>query len=60
MERGLRPPVVPGTGPGRVMTHQLMCPECRDGKHDNCDGSGWDRETDEFIRCPCAQRGHTP
>jgi hypothetical protein len=40
------------------MTHQLMCPECRDGKHHNCDGSGWDRETDEFIRCPCAARGH--
>jgi hypothetical protein len=31
-----------------------MNPECRDGKHHNCDGIGLDLETDEFGDCSCA------
>ena len=30
-----------------------MNPECRDGKHKNCDGLGFDFDTDEFTDCPC-------
>jgi hypothetical protein len=28
-------------------------PECRDGKHKNCDGVGWDMDQDEPCKCPC-------
>lgn len=30
-----------------------MNPECRDGKHGNCDGSGWDDEADAPGECTC-------
>ncbi len=32
-----------------------MNPDCRDGKHRACDGSGWDTTTDAptTCRCPC-------
>lgn len=30
-----------------------MNPECRDGKHANCDGSAWDDEADELTSCTC-------
>lgn len=28
-------------------------PECRDDKHGNCDGSGWDDEVDAPGECTC-------
>lgn len=31
----------------------LVNPECRDGKHDNCDGNAWDTRTDAVTDCPC-------
>lgn len=31
-----------------------MNPECRDGKHKNCSGTGLDLDLDEFVNCPCA------
>jgi hypothetical protein len=34
------------------------CKECRDGKHDNCNGDTWDEQTDDFAPCPCAAMGH--
>lgn len=34
------------------------CPECRAGKHSNCDGSSWDFAKDEGAPCPCADTGH--
>lgn len=35
------------------------CPECRDGKHGNCYGWGWDDDLDEAITpCPCESAGH--
>lgn len=30
-----------------------LCPECRDGKHRNCDGTAWDGETDSLSTCEC-------
>lgn len=30
------------------------CPECRDGKHRNCDGTAWDDATDALTACACA------
>lgn len=35
-------------------------PECRSGKHTNCDGVGWDSEadTDTACRCACHQVKH--
>jgi hypothetical protein len=29
------------------------CPECRAGKHRNCDGTAWDVEADALVDCPC-------
>lgn len=31
----------------------MLHPECRDGKHRNCDGSSWDNETSRPAPCPC-------
>lgn len=36
----------------------LVCPECRVGKHGNCDGGSWDRDTDQPTTCPCWKAGH--
>jgi len=30
------------------------CPECRNGKHDNCTGQTLDEVTDEFVPCSCS------
>lgn len=30
-----------------------ICPECRDGKHRNCDGTAWHEEMDVRTRCRC-------
>lgn len=30
-----------------------MCPECRAGKHFNCDATAWDNDTDEAVPCAC-------
>ena len=35
-----------------------VCPECRDGKHGNCNGYGWDYELDEPTACPCSVAEH--
>ncbi|QGZ16921.1 hypothetical protein SEA_LITTLETOKYO_29 [Arthrobacter phage LittleTokyo] len=35
--------------PGKV----LLNPECRDGKHRNCNGEGWDTWADDATDCPC-------
>lgn len=30
-----------------------MNPDCRDGKHDACNGDAWDNEADMPIWCGC-------
>ena len=30
-----------------------MNPECKQGKHRNCDGTAWDDDTDELASCRC-------
>jgi hypothetical protein len=35
-----------------------VCPECRAGKHGNCDGGAWDWETDAAVPCRCAMNDH--
>lgn len=34
------------------------CPECEQGKHDNCSGLAWDNAFDQPISCPCHVKGH--
>lgn len=34
------------------------CPECKAGKHENCDGEAWDSVNDRPAGCPCAMTGH--
>lgn len=33
-----------------------ICPECRQGKHMNCDGHAWDDEADRLTDCGCGFR----
>lgn len=35
------------------------CPECRNGKHQNCDGAAWDDETDDLTLCACPDTDDT-
>lgn len=56
------------TGDGRVMGLSEMgvtqmgtlyvCPECRAGKHQNCDGAAWDNDKDAPAPCACAALDH--
>lgn len=39
-------------------TRSNDCPECRNGKHQNCDGVALDPDADEIVECGCAQDGH--
>lgn len=34
----------------------VICPDCRDGKHGACIGQAWDDETDSPADCQCAHR----
>lgn len=36
----------------------LFCRECSEGKHDNCDGTALDAETDELTPCTCPDPSH--
>lgn len=38
-------------------THAI-CPECKAGKHDNCDGTAWDDEKDELTECFCKKQAN--
>lgn len=42
----------PSTGPLPV------CPECRAGKHPNCDGTAWDPDADAPTSCRCPHGSH--
>lgn len=42
----------PDTGPIPV------CPECRNGKHPNCDGTAWDVDADAPTSCRCSHGSH--
>lgn len=33
---------------------EWICPECRAGKHGNCDGSAWDDLRDAITECGCS------
>src|SRR5262245_56571163 len=43
---------------GNGMSGIDTCPECRVGKHGNCDGTAWDFATDKPVPCVCWKRGH--
>lgn len=47
-----RPPAMTADG------GPLPCPECRDGKHPNCDGSSWSEVDDAPADCPCGDPAH--
>ena len=55
VEAGLRALIAAGWIPPIVVQ---PCPECRDGKHVNCDGIAWDFVRDEAATCPCSTAGH--
>lgn len=42
-----------GDDPASVQGVAAICPECRNGKHQNCDGQAWDEEADELTVCEC-------
>lgn len=35
-----------------------ICPECRSGKHRNCDGSALDEAADDIVECRCPPAFH--
>jgi hypothetical protein len=37
---------------------KAICPECKAGKHGNCDGMAWDFKRDQEAECFCAEEGH--
>lgn len=38
-----------------LVIHPILSnPECRDGKHGNCDGNGWDLAADTPCPCHCS------
>lgn len=43
----------------RMLVANDQCPECRQGKHGNCDGTAWDDATDAPAGCPCAAHNHS-
>jgi len=38
--------------------HKFICPECKQGKHDNCDGTALDELKDVFTACECTNHVH--
>lgn len=42
----------------RAASTDPICPECRSGKHPNCDGQAWDPTTDAPTTCACADAHH--
>lgn len=36
-----------------MMDQTLICPECKNGKHQNCDKQAYDDATDELVPCRC-------
>jgi recombination protein RecT len=43
---------------GEVVTSPT-CPECQQGKHQNCEGQAWDNDADGPVACACADESHT-
>ena len=47
-----------------IVTHSVhACPECRAGKHMNCNELTWDDWVDGLVPCPCFEadpKAHTP
>ena len=35
------------------MSDIQMNPDCKDGKHQSCSGTGWDLDLDVGTQCPC-------
>lgn len=35
-----------------------ICPECVQGKHQNCDRTAWNNTKDEETKCPCTDESH--
>lgn len=40
-----------------TLTHpdRPVCPECKAGKHGNCEGITWDFDTDTLTTCGCRE-----
>lgn len=36
----------------------ILCPECVQGKHRNCDGRTWDFDNDDYRACECPDEEH--
>ena len=36
----------------------IVCKECTEGKHPNCDTTAWSNSADDYTMCGCHMRGH--
>lgn len=41
-----------------MATEDRICPECQQGKHQNCDGLAWDFIDDKLTNCDCDETAH--
>jgi hypothetical protein len=37
---------------------ESICPECKQGKHQNCTGDAFDEDLDDIVACYCAETDH--
>jgi hypothetical protein len=42
----------------RHFVEEQTCPECKQNKHTNCDGTTWDEVRDEPMLCQCLVEEH--
>lgn len=42
---------------GKPLAEATICPECRDGKHQNCIGYALQASTDTVVGCECGHPG---
>ena len=63
-ELHMRGVLMPGDDDGDVLYRfvtkpvPILCPECVQGKHRNCNGGAWDPATDSAAPCQCKDEAH--
>lgn len=48
----------PGVAAVLTASRAPVCPECRSGKHRNCDGTALDEAADDIVECRCPPAFH--
>lgn len=54
----LAPSETPAAPKVEAAPEKPLCPECQQGKHQNCSGQAWDNAADEPVSCGCTDGSH--